>query len=95
MNIFIYDHTFEGLLTCIFDAYSRKTFPDLLLMEGEPLPLFYNETFTVITDEGKAMRVWRGLEKRISCHALSAFTPRQTDLNCQKSIRKWMGSEYT
>ena len=59
MNIFIYDHTFEGLLTCIFDAYSRKTFPDLLLMEGEPLPLFYNETFTVITDEGKAMRVWR------------------------------------
>ena len=30
MNIFIYDYTFEGLLTCIFDAYFRKTFPDLL-----------------------------------------------------------------
>ena len=29
MNIFIYDYTFEGLLTCIFDAYFRKTFPDL------------------------------------------------------------------
>ena len=43
MILFIYDHTFEGLLTCIFDAYFRKTFPDLLLMEGEPLPLFYNE----------------------------------------------------
>ena len=41
MILFIYDHTFEGLLTCIFDAYFRKTFPDSLLMEGEPLPLFY------------------------------------------------------
>ena len=40
MILFIYDHTFEGLLTCIFDAYFRKTFPDSLLMEGEPLPLF-------------------------------------------------------
>ena len=25
MILFIYDHTFEGLLTCIFDAYFRKT----------------------------------------------------------------------
>ena len=66
MNIFIYDYTFEGLLTCIFDAYFRKTFPDLLLKEGEPLPLFYDETFHVSTDERKAMRVWRGLEKKIS-----------------------------
>ena len=39
MILFIYDHTFEGLLTCIFDAYFRKTFPDSLLMEGEPLYL--------------------------------------------------------
>lgn len=50
MNIFIYDYTFEGLLTCIFDAYFRKTFPDLLLKEGEPLPLFYDETFHVSRD---------------------------------------------
>ena len=32
MILFIYDHTFEGLLTCIFDAYFRKTFPDSLLI---------------------------------------------------------------
>ena len=31
MILFIYDHTFEGLLTCIFDAYFRKTFPDFAL----------------------------------------------------------------
>ena len=26
MILFIYDHTFEGLLTCIFDAYFRNTY---------------------------------------------------------------------
>ena len=70
MILFIYDHTFEGLLTCIFDAYFRKTFPDLLLMEGEPLPLFYNGAIHIATDEEKAGRVWRGLQKKISKHAL-------------------------
>ena len=38
MIAFIYDKTFEGLLTAVFDAYVRKSFPDVLLAEGEPLP---------------------------------------------------------
>lgn len=28
MIVFRYDRTFEGLLTVVFDAYSRKSFPD-------------------------------------------------------------------
>ena len=36
MIIFVYDKTFEGLLTAVFDAYSRRTFPDLLVTEGDP-----------------------------------------------------------
>lgn len=74
MTIFIYDHTFEGLLTCVFDAYFRKQFPDLLLCEGEPLPLFYDEAITVSTDKEKAMRVWRGVEKKLSGPAMSNLT---------------------
>ena len=74
MNIFIYDKTFEGLLTAVFDAYNRKTFPDLLLSAGDTLPLFYEESFTVITDEEKAGRVWRGLQKKLSSSALSSLT---------------------
>ena len=35
MIIFVYDKTFEGLLTAVFDAYSRRTFPDLLVTEGD------------------------------------------------------------
>lgn len=74
MTIFIYDHTFDGLLTCIFDAYNRKTFPDLLLQEGEPLPLFYDEVVSITTSEEKHVRVWQGLQKRVSAAALSNLT---------------------
>ena len=73
MNIFLYDKTFEGLLTSVFEAYSRRTFPDALLLEGEPLPLFYDEIFTVITDEEKSGRVWRGLQKKLSSAALACL----------------------
>lgn len=31
MILFIYDKTLDGLLTALFDAYNRNTFPDVLL----------------------------------------------------------------
>ena len=74
MIAFIYDKTFEGLLTAVFDAYVRKSFPDVLLAEGEPLPLFCEETVTICSDKQKADRVWKGLEKKISKLSLSGLT---------------------
>lgn len=74
MIIFSYDKTFDGLLTTVFDAYFRKTFPDLLLQEGEPLPLFYDEVVEVVADEEKSGRVWKGLQKKLSASALSMIT---------------------
>jgi len=73
MIIFRYDKTFEGLLTAVFDAYNRRTFPDRLLDEAEVEPLFADECYTVITDEAKSDRVWQGLRKKlmtISCNML-------------------------
>lgn len=46
MILFRFDQTFEGVLTAVFEAYARRSFPDLLLGEDEPLPLFYDELFT-------------------------------------------------
>ncbi|MDH6342170.1 putative DNA metabolism protein [Parabacteroides sp. PFB2-12] len=74
MIIFIYDNSLEGLLTAVFDAYSRKTFPDILQGEEEALPLFYDELYRVITDTAKADRVWKALEKKLSKVALSEIT---------------------
>lgn len=74
MIVFIYDHTFDGLLTCLFDAYNRKIFPDLILKEREPLPLFYDEVIHITTSEEKYNRVWKGLQKKLSASALSNLT---------------------
>ena len=39
MIIFVYDKTFEGLLTAVFDAYSRRTFPDLFSNRGRAISI--------------------------------------------------------
>lgn len=74
MIIFTYDMTFEGLLTALFEAYDRKKFPDALLPENTPLPLFYKEVIPVFTDEKKSDRVWKGLQKKLSQAGLSVIT---------------------
>ena len=74
MIIFTYDYTFDGLLTCLFEVYNRKSFPDLLLKDGEPLPLFVDEVINVETCEEKHNRVWQGLQKRLSPSAISNLT---------------------
>ena len=56
MLIFRYDKTFEGLLTAIFDAYSIKRFPDVLLATEETSPLFYDEIITVVMQSSKPNR---------------------------------------
>ena len=65
MTIFYYDKTFEGLLTAVFDAYSRKVFPDRLLQEGEIAPMFVDECYTVVTQDDRAKRVWKALERKL------------------------------
>ncbi len=65
MILFRYDKTFEGLLTAVFDAYSRRTFPDALLEENDPGPLFVTEEYTVVTDAERSGRVWRALERKV------------------------------
>ncbi len=74
MVVFFYDKTFEGLLTAIFDAYSRKVFPDKLLAEDDIAPMFMEDSYTVVTQEDKATRVWKGLENKLSKGACNMLT---------------------
>ena len=66
MIVFRYDKTFDGLLTAVFDAYSRKVFPDKLLGTEDIEPLFTTEVYTVTTQEDRAVRVWNSLQKKLS-----------------------------
>lgn len=70
MIAFTFDNTLEGLLTAIFEAYARHTFPDTLVSQDTPLPFFYEEALRVVTDEAKATRVWHGLSRHLSPAAL-------------------------
>lgn len=81
MTLFRYDKTFEGLLTAVFDAYNRRTFPDALLAEGDPGPLFVTEEHTVVTDDEKAGRVWK---------ALCAKLPKEV---CNMVMLAWLSEE--
>lgn len=74
MIVFRYDKTYEGLLTAVFDAYNRKIFPDKLLGLEDIEPLFVTESYTVLTQEDKSSRVWKGLEKKAGKNTLNMLT---------------------
>ena len=64
MQVYVFDNTLDGLLTAVFDSFFLHQQPEMLLGEGEQLPLFADEPHVVVTDSGKAARVWKGLEKQ-------------------------------
>lgn len=68
MTQLIYDGTFEGMLTSIFEVYERKLFSAKIVREKFYLPDFHNAFLKVEADIKKTERVWNGLVKRISAH---------------------------
>ena len=70
MIVFIYDQSFDGLLSAIFEAFRLKVTPDRLCPEDEPPPLLATEIHRAPNDPEKAARVWAGLEKKLSGLAL-------------------------
>ena len=66
MYTLVYDGTFEGLLTAVFEIYERKLF-HVKLIKGEwRSTAMFEEVIQVITDEGRANRVLAGLRKKLS-----------------------------
>ncbi len=96
MIVFHYDKTFEGLLTAVFDAYNRKTFPDKLLVTGDIEPLFIEESFTVVTDTDKSDRVYRALKKKImpvTFNMLTAVWLSETE-NCDELLFRYIRKTF-
>lgn len=74
MTVFLYDKSFEGMLSCLFEAYKLKDFPEQLLPINAPLPLFCNHVYTIVTEEEKTNRVWKGIKKKLSVAAVRMIT---------------------
>lgn len=68
-STFLYDQTFQGLLTCVFYAYKQKRHPTQLLFHNAILPLFTDHITTIHTNPDHAHRVWRYIRQKISAKA--------------------------
>lgn len=63
---YLYDGTFDGFLTIVFDSYSSKTLPQKIFSKKTYSPNFLDQTIEIETDCEKAKRVFNGIEKNIS-----------------------------
>ncbi len=71
MQTMVYDGSFEGLLTAVFDVYEYRIENVLLLTESQRQDSLFIGTHNVITNTEKADRVWKGLRMKISPKAAS------------------------
>src|SRR5687767_12763616 len=71
MVAMIYDGTFEGFLTAVFETYEYKYINVQLTIKEKAQPNIFGNYHNVLADEKKAARVWDGLKKKISLAALT------------------------
>lgn len=71
MTTIIYDGTFEGWLTAVFEVYEYKFSPVHITTRERFQPTLSGKHHDSISDEKKAHRVWKGLYSRLSGKALN------------------------
>ena len=80
---YIYDGTFDGLLTIVFDAYSNKVLPQKIYSNDNYVENFLDRTQYIQTDYEKSKRVFDGIEENICYEALynsyNAFLSNEKD----------------
>ena len=68
-NLLLYDGSYEGLLSAVFECYRLKIQPTGLLPEGEFTGELFEQPLVVATDPVLAERVRQGVERRTSAEA--------------------------
>lgn len=62
---FVFDGSFEGLLTAVFEWFERKPGSVNLVMANRHQPDAFSESLTITNDRSKADRVWKGLQQKL------------------------------
>ena len=55
---YLYDGSFDGFLTIVFESYSSKTLPQKIFNERDYQPNFLDNTIYIKTDYEKSQRVF-------------------------------------
>jgi len=66
MTIFVFDGTFNGLLTAVFEFYETKPGKAQLVDSTHFQPTILSDEVRIVTDETKSNRVRQGLKKKLS-----------------------------
>lgn len=69
-KIYLYDGTFQGLLTIVFDCFTYHQLPISIFPQKDYLPNFLDNTFIVKTDERKSECVFQRIYHQISYSVL-------------------------
>lgn len=69
-EIYLYDGTFEGLLTIVFNCYISRELPSKILPETEYIPNIFDTTKLIKTDFEKSDRIFKGISNSICYDAL-------------------------
>lgn len=69
-KIYLYDGTFDGLLTIVFDCYSSKTLPQNVKCKDLYVNNFLDNVVFIPTIYEKSDRVFKGIDKNICYDAL-------------------------
>lgn len=70
MISYIYDGSFEGLLTCIYEAFYSKSEPDDIISKRDYVENFLVEKIYIETDKVKFQKVYDAIETKISRQSL-------------------------
>jgi len=91
-STYIYDGSFYGFLTIVFDCYSKKTLPQKIFSQEDYIPNFLDKTNFIKTDNEKAIRVFNGIEKNICQEALynSYYAFSSNETNKEMFILKYL-----
>lgn len=86
-KIILYDGTFDGLLSIIFDLYIRQEIPLKIIAQNEYIFNILDETEVIKTNEIKAKRIYNGIVNSISYNTLRecyyAFLSGNTNNICE------------
>jgi len=70
MIVYIYDGTFPGLLTAVYEAFYQKEKPGQILKEWDYSQNLFSQPIYISSDNGKADKVFNAIKERISFTAL-------------------------
>lgn len=73
MVVYVFDGSFQGLLTAVFEVFARKQDVVKLMQENRFEPGFFDTSVRISTEPNKAERVWLGLQKKIGIEGQRQF----------------------